>query len=56
MVANEGVDRFVALTTEAPGCNLLAAIGIEGGLREDLARQADRGAHLLPNPRDGSYS
>ncbi len=47
VLAHEGVDRLVADAVFARR-NLAAAIGIEGSLRENLAREPDAGAHLGP--------
>ena len=54
-VADEGVDRLVVDEIGAR-LNLAAAIGIEGGLRENLARQPHAGAHFDPSRRDRSCS
>ena len=47
LVADEGVDRLVV---DAIGARLdfAAAVGIEGGLRENLAGQPHAGAHFRP--------
>ena len=42
---DEGIDLLVALDLGAR-LNLAAAVPIEGGLREDLARQPNAGAHF----------
>ena len=47
MLADEVVELVVALHVGA-GLDLVAGVGAEGGLREDLAGQADAAAEVDP--------